>query len=453
MRPGINHESTFLKIKPVRITLVTTGCKVNRTDGEAIQLALGDLPVAWVGINDGPDLVIVNACTVTQPAERDGRIAINRGLRSGADVFVTGCLATRLAGGADDGDTVHIDPRAVVVGGTADRTAIIKTCRDFIISRQTPTSDDDNVMVPPRNVPDRRKRPTIKVQDGCDMKCSYCIVPHVRGPSTSVPLDDVKRLIDEQTLDRCPSGDFSGEIVLTGIDLGAWGRDLGGPTLAGLVSQLIDLYQLPRFRLSSIEPHGLGDDLVRIFKNSPRVCPHIHVPLQSGSDAILAAMNRTYDSAEFIERVRSITNAVEGMALGMDVIVGYPGETDDDFEDTLRVVSTLPTTYLHVFTFSPRPGTAAYGDGQITDLDKAIERGRILRRLSAQRRAEHATRLVGKVVEVVDIRSVPDGSYVEALAEDYTRVKIAGARVLEPGMSLVRIVSSEDRTAIGERIR
>ncbi|MBM4398323.1 MAG: radical SAM protein [Deltaproteobacteria bacterium] len=279
----------------------------------------------------------------------------------------------------------------------------------------------------------------VKVQDGCDCRCTYCIVPLVRGGARSVPVEAAEAAV------RAAAEAGAAEVVLTGVDLGAWGKETGDD-LAGLLSRLVGLGTGLRFRLSSVEPHGLTDRLVGLMADSPDVCPHLHVPLQSGSDRVLAAMGRPYDSVSFAAAIGRAAGRVPGLALGMDVICGFPGEDEAAFEATRSLIAALPFTYLHVFPFSPRPGTPAASMPGAAPRTERDRRCRVLRGTSSAARAEHASSLVGRNVEVVDVRGRSEG--VESLAADYTRVMRPGVQEPRPGRFEVKVAAADGAAAV-----
>jgi len=448
----------------VRLAFRTTGCKVNQFDSGTVMAAVADLPVVLCGPDDGADIVVVNACTVTMNADRDGRAAAYRAGRTGARVVLAGCLATRLE---DQGTADSMPQEMIVVGGTADRGRLIETLRNLIIrtaadmatdggshatadenARQAATTvrldnDSDGDGCDDDTGPGARSRPLVKIQDGCDCRCSYCIVPLVRGPSISFDIAGIR----DQVLRAAESG--AAEIVLTGVDLAAWGRCGDGRYghLASLLEHVTGLGTGARFRLSSLEPYGLDSGLIDAIAAGHDICPHIHIPMQSGSDTVLARMNRPYSAQRFAELVETAAARIPGLVLGMDVIVGFPGETDAEFEQTRDMILRLPTTYLHVFPYSRRPGTpAADAADQIPDGVRK-ERGRLLRAISTERRAKHVASLVGRRVEVVDIRPFEGG--VEALAADYTRVRIANRFDMMAGRRMIAVTDAEGAVATG----
>ncbi|MBP7381700.1 MiaB/RimO family radical SAM methylthiotransferase [Myxococcota bacterium] len=445
--------------RPIRVAFRTTGCKVNQFDTTSVMTALADLPIEFCHPDEGADLVVVNACTVTMKADRDGRAYAYRAARTGARVLLAGCLATRIA------DSCESMPNGIEVSpGTADRTALVTRIASLVeeMLRQRASDEDrtDDDGRPggisggslPESAEDEdgvglsRSRPLVKIQDGCDCRCSYCIVPLVRGPSRSVSIQDVTRQVEAASL----AG--AAEVVLTGVDLAAWGRTDDGRYghLHDLLKHLTAMGTSMRFRLSSLEPYGLDDDLVDSIASNPDICPHLHIPMQSGADTVLSRMNRPYSSARFRDLVSRAAGAIPGLVLGMDVIAGFPGESDEEFDQTRAMIRDLPTTYLHVFPYSPRPGTpAAVAPNQVPVEVKRM-RGRVLREFGQRRRKTHVASLEGSLVEVVDIRPVSGG--VEALAADYTRVLIPNAPAMRDGRRMIRIIGSNETTAIGKEL-
>lgn len=430
-------------MREVALSIRTTGCKVNQADGAWIAEALRGLPVRLVAPGDPADLVVVNACTVTAAADRDGRASVYRALRSSkGPVFLTGCLAMRLqTWSSPGGDRVRVIPE------TRDRDALIAALRTEVVGMAA--AEDRRKDPPPAHGPfpaPRHARPLIKVQDGCDHVCAFCIVPRVRGPSRSVPLAEVQDRV------RSAADLGASEAVLTGVDLGAWGRDLApARELADLLEALLALNTGMRFRLSSIEPDRLDDRLIDLLAGSPDLCPHLHVPMQSGSDRILRAMRRPHTAAEVADRLARAVSRVPRLTVGLDVLCGFPGEDDADYDATLALARSLPVTYLHVFPFSPRPGTEAARMGPGADRVVVAERCSVLRDLSASRRADRASAMLGHEVEVVDIRPRPTGD-VESLSSCYFRVLRPGAGHVQPGRHAVTITDARGSVLIGTRL-
>lgn len=411
-----------MRMRRVAIALKTTGCKVNQADSDEVVRALADLPVEFVGIDDPSDIAVINACTVTGRADREGRASIYRALRSCAgEVILTGCMARNEAAlrSLKEGGE-----RLKVVRGVA---RLIEYLRNEV-QRVSGGEGAGGV----RWFRAGRARPIIKVQDGCDHRCAYCIVPLVRGPSRSLKIHEVLCRVREV------ASQGASEVILAGVDLASWGRDLeGGLSLPDLLRALLEARLGLRYRLSSLEPHGLTEDLIDLMAKSPDICPHLHVPLQSGSEKVLRLMNRPYGPKEFVEGVGRAAQRVPGLTIGLDVMCGFPGEEGEDFEETLRLLEALPFTYLHVFPFSRRPGTLAWEIRGGADQREVQRRCEVLRRLSVRRREERAMRMVGKEVEVVDIRPAQGDGGIEGLTAEYFRLVRREAFEVRPGRHFV----------------
>jgi threonylcarbamoyladenosine tRNA methylthiotransferase MtaB len=265
-----------------------------------------------------------------------------------------------------------------------------------------------------------RTRPILKIQDGCNNRCSYCVIPFVRGRSRSLSPDAVVREVHM----LCAAG--ANEIVLSGINLASYGRDLvPRAALADVVQRILGETGLEQLRFSSIEPQGVTEDFVTLVASSNRLARHFHIPLQSGSDRILRSMHRWYRTAHYAERVSLIRRLLPDAAIGADVIVGFPGETDADFEATVELIERLPFTYLHVFSFSARPGTAAAALGDSVPLQTIRERARALRELAQRKSAAFRTAHAGRTLRALTLARGGDG-WTEALTGNYLKVRIAG---------------------------
>lgn len=391
----------------MRVSIVNLGCKVNRVESDSIALfyersgdKLSDVEHA--------DLVVVNTCTVTGEAEKKTRKTIRRVLRSNesARVVVTGC-----ASAIDPGFFSALSPRISVV----DKVDLMEECESLGAS-----SHDDLVRVGERFP----SRVAVKIQDGCNHACTYCIVHVARGRARSREYAQV----EQEIMGLAKAG--AKEIVLAGIDLGSYRGEVDGETfrLGGLVSRVLvrlesEGYPEVRLRISSIEPRSINEDFISVLASSNgRVCRHLHIPLQSGSDRILAEMHRPYTSQGYLALVRRIREAYPWLSLTTDVIVGFPGETDEDFEDTLRVCRQAGFSKIHVFRYSPRASTpAAQRDDQIDPATKEA-RARMLLALSDELRHSFALTRLGFCEQLV---SEQDGW---AMSESYYRVRISEDR-------------------------
>ena len=265
-----------------------------------------------------------------------------------------------------------------------------------------------------------RTRPNLKVQDGCDNRCSFCVIPFVRGQSRSLALDSVvaetQQLVDAGYK----------EVVISGINLGRWGRDFAQASrFEELVRTIVDRTSLERLRISSVEPMDWTPELISLVAESPRICKHAHVPLQSGSDRVLRMMHRKYRPWHYAERIHAIRSAMPDAAIGADVMVGFPGETDELFEENRAFIASLPFTYLHVFTYSSRPGTAAASMPDHVPVHIARERNKILRDLIAGKNAAFRRSFLGRELEVITLHSNPEGT-TEALTDNFLKLRLAG---------------------------
>ena len=376
------------------------GCRASQADGAAIEsslLATGMTPSP--GASEA-DLVVLNTCTVTSAADEDVRHAIHRVQRENpsARILVTGCYAQRspqelseIPGVSWVVGNSHKSQIAQIVGRT-DTTPYHGEIHVGDIFEQR-----DFLSAPVEDAAGDRTRPNLKIQDGCNNRCSFCVIPFVRGRSRSAPADLVVAQV------RHLAARYR-EVVLSGINLGRWGREPGSTMrLADLVRRLLAETQIERLRLSSVEPMDFSDDLLGLMTESPRIARHVHAPLQSGSDTVLRRMHRKYRPRHYEDRVRKARAWMSDAAIGADVMVGFPGETTEEFEESRAFIDSLPFTYLHVFTYSERPGTpAASSPGQVP-IPVRKERNRILRELGARKNLEFRQAMVGRKLSSVTL--------------------------------------------------
>ncbi|PYX79028.1 MAG: tRNA (N(6)-L-threonylcarbamoyladenosine(37)-C(2))-methylthiotransferase MtaB, partial [Acidobacteria bacterium] len=265
-----------------------------------------------------------------------------------------------------------------------------------------------------------RTRPNLKVQDGCNNRCSFCVIPSVRGRSRSLPREEVLREVGQLV-----EAGYR-EVVISGINLGRWGRDLRPQQrFADLVRAIVEQTGLEKLRISSVEPMDWSDELIELVTTHPRIARHAHVPLQSGSDQILRAMHRKYRPWHYAQRLEKIRAASAEAAIGADVMVGFPGETEEFFEASREFITSLPFTYLHVFTFSARPGTAAASLPQQVPVEVARERSRLLRELAAEKNLAFRQSFVGGELKLITLSS-GDDECTDALTDNYLKLRLAG---------------------------
>jgi len=395
--------------------VISFGCRVNQTEGLALAERLRTLGLREVGPRGRADLILVNTCCVTAEAARQGRQRVRKALRRGAAIAVTGCAAHPASG---DAGLRSLDG-LLVLEADKDRLVLLLQEAGYVphdVEHRTgKTTGGVGVSQP-------RSRAMLKVQDGCPGGCAYCIVPKVRPEVRSVPLDQVVRRA------RALVAEGFREIVLCGIHLGLYGTDLSaGITLASLVARLLNVKGLGRLRLSSLSPAEASDALLRLLAAEPeRLCPHLHLSLQSGDDGVLAAMGRPYTSREFLDTVERVRAAVEEPAITTDVLVGFPGESEEAFRRTLHVAREARFSRMHIFPFSRRPGTcAADMSGHVPAAVKRERRQRA-NELGEELAEAYRHGLVGREERVVLETLYPDGS-AEGLAARYVRVKIPGS--------------------------
>ena len=472
------------------------GCRATQADGAAIERQFRERGLERAGAPGEAEIVVLNTCTVTAAADQDARAAIRRIHREnpGCQIVVTGCYAQRapeelavLPGVARVIGNSHkhqlaqlaLAHSAAKAGLRWGHSAWLKPCPDteqaggfvpltkLTACDQRPAANDQRLVfvsdifahtellaAPVFDAASERTRPNLKVQDGCDNRCSFCVIPYVRGQSRSLKLEAVLREVDALVASGYR------EVVISGINLGRWGRDLAvshQPSairksarqmrFEDLVRSILERTSLEKLRISSVEPMDWSDELLRLVAESPRVAKHAHVPMQSGSDRVLRAMHRKYRPWHYREKILRIREAMPTAAIGADVMVGFPGETDADFGETRRMVEELPFTYLHVFTYSARPGTPAAAMRNQVPVQVARERNRMLRELAAAKKQEFMRSFVGKAVEAITL-STFECERTEALTSNYLKVRVTGRHEANRWIRVL-VEGVEDGTLLG----
>jgi len=419
------------------------GCRATEADAAALRRELLARGLTLTGEQASADVVVLNTCTVTAAADSQAREAVRKIHRANpqARIVVTGCYAQRAPE-----ELAAINGVAWVIGNShqAEIPEIVRglgareASTDFVPVAELEddpmslargpakilTGDifaQSTVQIAPATLmAGDRTRPILKIQDGCNNRCSYCVIPFVRGRSRSLPPDAVVREA------RMLGAAGANEIVLSGINLGSYGRDLvPRAALADVVQRILAETQLEQLRFSSIEPQDITEDFVALVASSERLARHFHVPLQSGCDRILRAMHRWYRTEHYAERVNLIRRLLPDAAIGADVIVGFPGETDAEFRTTFEFIERLPLTYLHVFSFSTRPGTAAAALSDAVPLQTIRERARALRELAGRKSAAFRASLFGSTMRALTLARGGD-DWTEALSGNYLKLRIAG---------------------------
>ena len=392
------------------------GCRATQADGAALETLLSAKGLEPAGERSHADLVVLNTCTVTQAADEDVRQTVRRVHRENpaARILVTGCYAQRAP------EELAAMPGVEWVVGNSHKTQIAELVTAAPYHGNILVGDifaqHDFLSAPVEDAAGDRTRPNLKIQDGCNNRCSFCIIPFVRGRSRSAPADQV---IDQV-------GNLSRryrEVVLSGINLGRWGREPGGRMrLADLIRRLLAETAVERLRLSSVEPMDFSDDLLTLMAGSTRIARHVHAPLQSGCDRVLRRMHRKYRPRHYADRIRLARRLMPDCAVGADVMAGFPGETEADFEESRAFIESLPFTYLHVFTYSERPGTPAAEMPVPVPMPVRKERNRILRELAARKNLEFRRSTIGRTLSVVTLHEP-----MAALSGNYLKVELPRA--------------------------
>ncbi len=427
-----------------KVALVALGCRVSRADVDALAAELGrSFDVARAG--EAADFVVVNGCSITADADAAARRAIRRAGRDHprAAIVAAGCAA-ELRGEA----LASLPNVAAVVGARAQGAVARVLARlrkgergsDAVASAtaEAPAWGDE------APAPARHTRPFLKVQDGCDQRCTYCVVPLARGASRSLPIDDALRRLARL-------GERHAEVVLTGVHLGAYGRDLApAPSLADLVREAARRRLVGRLRLSSIEPNEFPGDLLADPAVAGALCEHFHLPVQSGSDRILAAMRRPHRARDFRAAVLAIAARAPGACIGADVMVGFPGETEEDHRETVALVESLPLAYLHVFPFSPRPGTPAASMDGAVPAPLARRRARELLAMSDRRWRAFLAAQAGGELDVVVERV--GGGIARGTSGRYAGVRWAAAGERRGERVRIRVEADDGTECRGVRV-
>ena len=491
------------------------GCRATQADGAAIERQFEERGLDRASELAEAEIVVLNTCTVTSSADQDARAAIRRVHRENpqARIVVTGCYAQR-----SPEELAALPGVSQVIGNSHKHQLAEITIREAVSQPRTaphgasgfvplrtllaswdsgqrpyspcpersegtndqgqgfsrrPTTDDrrrvwvsdifahtELLAAPVFDAANERTRPNLKVQDGCDNRCSFCVIPYVRGQSRSLKLDQIL-----QEVNAMVAAGYR-ELVISGINLGRWGRDLEAGVrsqlsgvrttahadeqiaydvgfsrrlttddrrLVVLIRTILDRTSLEKLRISSVEPMDWSDELIALVATSPRIAKHAHVPMQSGSDAVLRRMHRKYRPWHYREKIEKIRAAMPTAAIGADVMVGFPGETEAEFAETRRMIEDLPFTYLHVFTYSARPGTPAAGMPNQVAVRVARERNRILRELGEKKKLSFMQSFVGKTVEAITLSrgaDTPAGRtfpiFTEALTDNYLKLRLRG---------------------------
>src|SRR5437879_5062080 len=504
-----------------RFSVKNVGCRPTQADGAAIERQFLDQGLRPVPDSAEADMVVINTCTVTAEADRDARAAIRRLHRQNPElqIIVTGCYAqrapqevaalpgvSRVIGNSHKHELANIVRRQAFVPLSSLQTESPEFRTDnweLATENRIFVSDifahTELLAAPVFDSANQRTRPNLKVQDGCGNRCSFCIIPSVRGHSRSLPLAEVIREVNALV-----EAGYR-EVVISGINLGRWGRDLhdprrdSRPRLSGraqfagasigaketvpysfasdttelssaarsyrfenLIHAILAQTPLEKLRISSVEPMDWSDQLIALMAESTRIAKHAHVPLQSGSDSVLRRMHRRYRPWHYRDKIEKIRAATPTAAIGADVMVGFPGETEAEFEETRRVIEDLPFTYLHVFTYSARPGTPAAAMPNQVPVHVARERNRILRDLASGKHLDFMRSFIGKTIDAITLNTTAglgcpaeqssakpfqtSSSFTSALTDNYLKLRLHGYH--QPNRWIAARVASVDGDAL-----
>jgi len=424
------------------VAFATLGCKTNQFESASMQEVLCGAGYQVVSFEAGADLVIVNTCTVTNATDAQSRNLIRRARRinPACRVIVTGCYA-------------QVDPQALaelpgvsLVIGNEEKQRLLEYLGGEHGAARIEVADirqAEAVCLPPLTSFAGRSRAFVQIQNGCDAFCSYCIIPYARGASRSAGRAEVVHQVQSLVEAGYP------EIVLTGIHIGGYGNDLTPRTsLTDLLQHLLADTDVHRLRLGSIEPTEIPDALIALLAGSTVLCPHLHIPLQSGDDAVLRRMGRDYRRDDFRALIERIHRQLPEAAIGLDLITGFPGETEAEFTNTFELIAELPVSHLHVFPYSKRPGTpAAQMPDQVAGNVSKVRAER-LRELGQLKLQEFAARSIGQTLEVI-VESGSRNGLLKGVARNYLDVQFAGPDTLAGTAVEVQVTGCDGTTLIG----
>jgi threonylcarbamoyladenosine tRNA methylthiotransferase MtaB len=423
-----------------RVAISTLGCKTNQFESAAMIEQLQSAGYHIVPFSEASDIYIINSCTVTARTDAETRRLIRRARRLNphSRIIATGCYAQ-----VAPGDLESMPELDCVLGNREKQniSSLVESSGHSVadiaaISHAEPLTLTSFA---------EHTRAFLQIQNGCNSFCSYCIVPYARGRSRSVTPDDALRGI------RDLAANGFKEIVLTGIHLGAYGLDLPSQTtLTGLIHTINNAATIPRLRIGSIEPNEVSDELIRLMALSESICPHLHLPLQSGSDKVLKRMGRPYTAALFRDLVGKISAAMPDAFIGADVIAGFPGESEEEFNETVRLLEELPFSDLHVFPYSSRPGTRAAEMPRHVAAQIIKERAARLRSIAEIKKREFLQRLIGRELQVLVQGRDEKTGVCNGLSRNYSAVSFGGGKSLVNEEVLVKILVCDGDTVRGE---
>lgn len=425
-----------------RVAITTLGCKTNQYESAAMIEQLERSGYSVVPFDEPADICIINSCTVTARTDAETRRLIRRARRLNplARIVATGCYAQ-----VAPGDLERMPELDGVLGNREKQDiSLLLESTDHLVSDISVERESQPLKLTSFA---EHTRAFLQAQNGCNSFCSYCIVPYARGRSRSVKVEEVLEGV------RDLAGNGYQEVVLTGIHLGAYGLDLTPATsLTGLVKRIDREQIVPRLRIGSVEPNEVSDELLDLMSSSRSICPHLHLPLQSGCDTVLERMGRRYSARFFRELIARVTDALPDAFIGADLIAGFPGESEAEFKETLDLLERLPLSDLHVFPYSSRPGTKAAGMSGQLPAQTIKERAAILRKVAGLKKREFMERFIGREQEVLVQGYNRKTSECNGLASNYLSIRFAGKPEMINRLLTVRIIGCNGEFCSGETV-
>lgn len=427
------------------VAFYTLGCKLNFSETSTISSEFLKNGFRKKDFSEKSDVYVINTCTVTENAEKDCRQIVRKALKINPDAFVivTGCYAQLRAD-----EIAKIDGVDAVLGSN-EKFKIFDLIKDFSKTETSciyvkPNGELDEFNSAYSSNADDRTRAFFKIQDGCDYTCSFCTIPQARGLSRSVDED-----IAVNQLKNLINNGFK-EIILTGVNVGDFGKR-NDTNFYNLLKRLIEVEGDFRLRISSIEPNLLTDDIINLTADNPKICNHFHIPLQSGSDKVLRLMQRRYNTNLYAKVLQKVVSKIPDVGIGVDVIVGSPGETDEDFLETYNFIKDLPATYLHVFSYSERPNTKALSIPGKVEKQEKKRRSSMLRILSEKKKGEFYRSMIGKDLRVL-FESTEKNKKIFGFSSNYVRVEHPFETDLANSFKFVKIKGVNDNICLTEKL-
>jgi len=432
-----------------KVAFYTLGCKVNQYETDSLAGLFEQKGYKIVDFDEKADVYVINTCSVTNEGAKKSRKAIRRAIKKNPEavVAVVGCYAQT------ETERIKKIPGVDVIIGTTNRKDIVDLVekarnaeKPITVVRDIMNVDEYEKISPIGRT--EKTRAFLKIQEGCSEFCSYCIIPYARGPVRSRDLKDI--VLETQRLAR----EGFKEIVLTGINLVMYGRDLGNTSLVDVIEKVHDVKSIKRIRLSSIEPMGITEDLITALTSLPKICPHFHIPLQSGSDVILRKMNRRYTPGEYEEIIQAIRGKIPEASITTDIIVGFPGETQNEFQKTYYFAKKIKFSRIHVFKYSRRKGTPASKMKYQVSSEEKRRRSAALIQLSEELEKDYIDRFIGRVMEVIVEKRVKNmEGFFEGLTDNYIRVVFPLKRGKQGDLLKIRLIKRENSCVFGEPVK